>query len=69
MRTDIDLATMEGANESARTAVERDPRRRSAPAPSAAATYHLYDPPEFKALKRVDAQLYRSGLRNVLDVL
>ena len=68
VRTDIDLATMEGANESARTAVNAILDEVGSGA-ERAATYRLYDPPEFNALKRVDAQLYRAGLRNVLDVV
>jgi uncharacterized protein with NAD-binding domain and iron-sulfur cluster len=68
VRTDIDLATMEGANESARTAVNAILDEVGSGA-ERAATYRLYDPPEFTTLKRVDAQLYRTGLRNVLDVL
>ena len=68
VRTDIDLATMEGANESARTAVNAILDERGSGA-DRAATYRLYDPPEFKALKLVDAQLYRAGLPNALDVL
>ena len=33
-----------------------------------AAAYRLYDPPEFAALKLVDAQLHRAGLPNALDL-
>ena len=68
VRTDIDLATMEGANESARTAVNAILDEVGSGA-ERAATYRLYDPPEFKVLKQVDAQLYRAGLPNALDVL
>jgi uncharacterized protein with NAD-binding domain and iron-sulfur cluster len=67
VRTDIDLATMEGANESARTAVNAILDELGSKA-ERAATYRLYDPPEFEALKLVDAQLYRSGLPNALDL-
>jgi len=67
VRTDIDLATMEGANESARTAVNAIlDRARSNAAP--AATYRLYDPPELTLLKQTDAALYRAGLPNALDL-
>ena len=67
VRTDIDLATMEGANESARYAVNailEDSGSTAAPA----STYTLYDPPEFEALKRVDRLLHRLGRPNALDV-
>jgi uncharacterized protein with NAD-binding domain and iron-sulfur cluster len=67
VRTDIDLATMEGANESARTAVNAILDEVGSRA-ERAATYRLYDPPEFAALKAVDARLYRAGLPNALDV-
>lgn len=66
-RTDIDLATMEGANESARTAVNAILDQVGSKA-EPAATYHLYDPPEFKLLKQLDAQLYKKGLPNALDL-
>jgi hypothetical protein len=29
--------------------------------------YRLYDPPEYEAAKRVDAELWRAGLPNALD--
>lgn len=67
VRTDVDLATMEGANESARAATNvilEESGSTAAPA----ATYTLYDPPEFEAVKRVDALLYRLGRPNLLDV-
>jgi uncharacterized protein with NAD-binding domain and iron-sulfur cluster len=67
VRTDIDLATMEGANESARHAVNailEETGSRATPA----ATFRLYDPPEFEALKAADRALHRAGLRNALDL-
>ncbi len=67
VRTDIDLATMEGANESARTAVNAILDQTGSKA-EPAATYRLYDPPEFELLKQVDAQLYKAGLPNALDL-
>jgi uncharacterized protein with NAD-binding domain and iron-sulfur cluster len=67
VKTDIDLATMEGANESARTAVNAILEQVGSRA-ERAATYRLYDPPEFAALKLVDAELYRAGLPNALDL-
>ncbi|MFL6089200.1 MAG: FAD-dependent oxidoreductase [Aeromicrobium sp.] len=67
VQTDIDLATMEGANESARYAVNAILDAAGSTAPRAA-TYKLYDPPEFAALKTVDEQLFRLGRPNALDV-
>jgi uncharacterized protein with NAD-binding domain and iron-sulfur cluster len=67
VQNDIDLATMEGANETGRAAVAAllDAAGSSAEPPQ---THKLYDPPEFAALKALDAQLYRQGLPNLLDV-
>ncbi|KRC56801.1 MULTISPECIES: FAD-dependent oxidoreductase [unclassified Nocardioides] len=67
VQTDIDLATMEGANESARHAVNAilDESRSTA---ARVKTYKLYDPPEFTALKAADKLLYKLGLRNALDL-
>ncbi len=66
VQTNIDLATMEGANESARTAVNAllDASGSSA---ERAATYQLYRSPALEAVKRSDALLYRAGLPNALD--
>lgn len=67
VKTDIDLATMEGANESARYAVNAilaESGSRAAPA----ATFKLYDPPEFAALKEADRALFGLGRPNALDV-
>lgn len=67
VRTNIDLATMEGANESGRAAVnglldaagsKAEPVR----------MFHLYRAPEFEALKAADAQLWKAGRPNLLDV-
>jgi len=67
VQTDIDLATMEGANESGRAAVGAllETAGSSAKPPT---MYKLYDPPEFEALKAADRQLYQQGLPNALDV-
>ena len=67
VQTDVDLATMEGANESGRAAVNAlldaaDSNKPPVP------MYKLYDPPEFEAEKRADAELYRRGRPNALDV-
>lgn len=67
VQTDIDLATMEGANESARHAVNAllDEAGSSA---ARARTFTLYDPPEFALLKQADKVLYKLGRRNLLDL-
>jgi uncharacterized protein with NAD-binding domain and iron-sulfur cluster len=66
VQTDIDLATMEGANESGRAAVnalldasgsKADPVK----------MFKLYDPPEYEAEKRVDAERFKAGQPNVHD--
>ncbi|MFB7496938.1 FAD-dependent oxidoreductase [Streptomyces sp. NPDC056161] len=67
IRTDVDLATMEGANESARRAVnalldadnsDAEPCR----------LWELFRPPELEPLKRVDELRYRLGLPNTFDL-
>jgi hypothetical protein len=67
VRTDVDLATMEGANESARRAVNalldadgsNAERCRIQP---------LYRPPEMEPLKQVDEVRYQLGLPNTFDL-
>ena len=66
VQTNIDLATMEGANESARAAVNALLEASGSNA-QPAAMYELYDPPEFEPLKRIDAELFRAGRPNALD--
>jgi uncharacterized protein with NAD-binding domain and iron-sulfur cluster len=66
VRTDIDLATMEGANESAREAAN-EILRRSGHKSEPARKFKLFDPPEFEEAKRVDAERFRAGLPNALD--
>jgi uncharacterized protein with NAD-binding domain and iron-sulfur cluster len=66
VQTDIDLATMEGANESGREAAN-EILRRSGSRAAPAAKFRLYDPPEFEAAKRADAELFRAGQPNALD--
>ncbi len=66
-RTNVDLATMEGANESGRQAANAildESGVRGAPA----AIYPMYRPPEWEPLKVVDQQMYRQGLNNAFDV-
>ena len=65
VRTNIDLATMEGANESAREAVNRLLERSGSRA-ERCAKYTLFRPPEFEAMKQVDAERYRRGERHAL---
>ena len=68
VQTDIDLATMEGANESGRAAVAAllDAAGSNATPPT---MFKLYDPPEFEAFKRGgQACCYDQGLPNALDV-
>jgi uncharacterized protein with NAD-binding domain and iron-sulfur cluster len=66
VQTDIDLATMEGANESAREAAN-EILRRSGHKSEPARKFKLFDPPEYEAAKRVDAERFRAGLPNALD--
>ncbi|MFW6866100.1 hydroxysqualene dehydroxylase [Nocardioides sp. CPCC 206347] len=68
VQTDIDLATMEGANESARHAVNAILDESGSTA-ARVKTYRLYDPPEFKLLKQTDKLLYKLGQRNLLDIV
>lgn len=67
VRTNIDLATMEGANESARAAVNAILDERGSRA-ERVQMFELYRPPEFETLKAVDQQLFRVGLPNALDL-
>jgi uncharacterized protein with NAD-binding domain and iron-sulfur cluster len=67
VQTDIDLATMEGANESGRkaaNAILASAGSNAAPA----ATYTLWKNPAMAPLQAEDEQLYRLGLPNALDV-
>jgi uncharacterized protein with NAD-binding domain and iron-sulfur cluster len=66
VQTNIDLATMEGANEAGRSAVNALLNVSGSNAPRAA-KYTLYRPPEFEAAKAADAELYRQGQPNVFD--
>lgn len=66
VRTNVDLATMESANESARAAVNglletSDSTAERVP------MYQLYRPPEFEPFKAVDARLFAAGLPNAFD--
>jgi uncharacterized protein with NAD-binding domain and iron-sulfur cluster len=66
VQTNIDLATMEGANESGRAAVNALLDASGSKAPHVQ-MFSLYDPPEMEPLKRADAELYRAGQPNALD--
>ncbi len=67
VRTNVDLATMEGANESGRAAANAILDAADSPAEKVE-MFTLYRPPEFEALKAADAELYRAGQPNVFDV-
>ncbi|MEJ8661117.1 hydroxysqualene dehydroxylase [Streptomyces sp. MS1.AVA.4] len=64
---DIDLATMEGANASARAAVNALLDRIGSPA-TRCTIEPLFRAPELDDLKRHDRTRYRLGLRNVFDL-
>ncbi|WP_245244806.1 hydroxysqualene dehydroxylase, partial [Streptomyces palmae] len=67
VRNDMDLATMEGANETGRQAVNA---LLAADGSSAGRCVirTLYQPPELEPLKRTDEARYRLGLRNLFDL-
>ncbi|WP_205698046.1 FAD-dependent oxidoreductase [Conexibacter sp. SYSU D00693] len=67
VQTDIDLATMEGANESGREAANAILDASGSKA-RPAKKFRLLDPPEFAGLKALDRQRWRAGQANVLDV-
>ncbi len=67
VRTDVDLATMEGANESARRAVNALLEADNSDA-ERCRIWELYRPPEMEPLKRVDEVRYRLGLPNTFDL-
>src|SRR4051794_30444551 len=66
VQTDIDLATMEGANESGRAAVNALLTAAGSKA-KPVQMYKLYDPPEFEGAKAADRALYKAGQPNALD--
>jgi uncharacterized protein with NAD-binding domain and iron-sulfur cluster len=66
-KTNIDLATMEGANESGRKAANAILDATGSAAPRAA-TYTLWENPSLKLVKQTDAALYKAGLPNLLDL-
>ena len=66
VQTNIDLATMEGANESARAAVTALMEAAGSKA-SPPRMYRLFEPPEFEPAKREDAERFKRGEPHVLD--
>lgn len=67
VRTDVDLATMEGANESARRAVNALLDADGSTA-ERCRIWPLFRPPELEPLKRVDELRYQLGLPNTFDL-
>jgi uncharacterized protein with NAD-binding domain and iron-sulfur cluster len=67
VHTDVDLATMEGANESARRAVNALLDTDNSDA-EPCEIRELYRPPEMEPLKRIDEVRYRLGLPNTFDL-
>ncbi|HET6153841.1 MAG TPA: FAD-dependent oxidoreductase [Marmoricola sp.] len=67
LRTDIDLATMEGANESGRKAANAI-LAASGSSATPATTYTMWQNPALKGLQQTDALLYKAGLPNLLDI-
>ncbi|MFE4973647.1 FAD-dependent oxidoreductase [Kitasatospora sp. NPDC056651] len=67
VRTDVDLATMEGANESARRAVNALLDADGSPA-ARCRIWDLFRPPELEPLKLADEARYRLGLPNTFDL-
>jgi uncharacterized protein with NAD-binding domain and iron-sulfur cluster len=68
VQSNVNLATMEGANEAARQAVNAllvQTGSNAAPA----RLYDLWVPPEFALLKQIDAALYAAGQPNALDLV
>jgi uncharacterized protein with NAD-binding domain and iron-sulfur cluster len=67
VQTNIDLATMEGANESARAAVNALLHESESSA-TQAQMWTLYQPPELEAFKLADKTRYDLGQPNVFDI-
>jgi uncharacterized protein with NAD-binding domain and iron-sulfur cluster len=67
VRTSMDLATMESANESGRAAVNALLEAAGAPG-EPARVWTLYQPPELDGLKEIDARRYRAGKPHLFDV-
>jgi uncharacterized protein with NAD-binding domain and iron-sulfur cluster len=67
VQTNIDLATMEGANESGRAAVNALLDVAGSKAPKVK-MFSLYRPPEYEAAKQVDLERWKAGQPNAFDV-
>ncbi|WP_232541985.1 hydroxysqualene dehydroxylase [Nocardia bovistercoris] len=67
VRTNIDLATMEGANESARSAVNALLDVAGSTAPRCA-KYRMYRAAELEPLRTIDADRFAAGLPNMFDL-
>jgi uncharacterized protein with NAD-binding domain and iron-sulfur cluster len=68
VRNDVDLATMEGANEAGRQAANAILDRSGSTAPKATLGT-LWEPPVYDSAKALDEQLYKAARPNVLDVV
>lgn len=68
VRCNVDLATMEGANEAGRQAANAI-LDRSGSLAARATLGTLWEPPEYDNAKGVDEQRYRAGQANALDTL
>ncbi|TDC64758.1 FAD-dependent oxidoreductase [Actinomadura sp. GC306] len=68
VRTGVDLATMEGANESGRAAVNALLDAAGSPA-ERVQIWPLYQPPELDGLKQIDAHRFRAGHPNLFDTM
>ncbi|MFE5141208.1 FAD-dependent oxidoreductase [Streptomyces fagopyri] len=66
VRCPVNLATMEGANQSGRAAVNALLTAANDPAPPAV-VHAPYEPEQLRRLKEVDAQLYSQGRAHVFD--
>ncbi|TDC93882.1 FAD-dependent oxidoreductase [Actinomadura sp. 7K507] len=66
VRTGVDLATMEGANESGRAAVNALLDAADSPAEQVQ-VWPLYQPPELDGLKEIDARRFQAGQPNLFD--
>lgn len=67
VRTGMNLASMEGANEAARHAVNAL-LDADASAAARCTTWSHYQPPELEPLKRIDEARFRLGLPNTFDL-
>jgi hypothetical protein len=68
VRTNTDLASMEGASEAARRAANAILDRAGSSAPRAR-VWPLLEPAQFRRAKKLDAWLYRHGHRHAFEIL